>query len=88
MTDFVLVLATAAGMAIGAPATLPVPAGAGPAQPAMEAATAGAPFRIPRRTFGNFEDCASAITALAAPAGTRLVCLPSDISAMPEAQPF
>lgn len=88
MTDFVLVLATVAGMAGGVPAPLPVAGGTGLPQAAGAATMAEAPFKIPRRTFGSFEDCTNAMAALSAPAGVRLVCLPSDISSLPEAQPF
>lgn len=65
MTDFVIVIATIAGLAA------PVPS----------ADAASVPLNAPTmgfRTYADEASCEWAAAALVAPAGTRLVCLPMD----------
>ena len=64
MTDFVIVVATAAMLAAPAPAP-----GATPSIP-LSAPTVGF------RTYADAASCEQATAALAAPAGKRLVCVP------------
>lgn len=86
MTDFVLVIVTATGMVV--PGALVSPS-QGQAAPVVAAVSAAAPAQaIPRRVYGNAAECEGAAAALPAPAGARLVCLPCDTLAQPEATPF
>ncbi|WP_147465025.1 hypothetical protein [Teichococcus wenyumeiae] len=75
MTEFILVLATAAGLA-AAPATLP----------AAPAATAPPPPSLSRafRTYPDAASCEQAAAALTAPSGARLLCLPVESSSLVE----
>ena len=73
MTDFVIVIATAA--MLGAPA--PAPAADAPA--AAAAAAAAVPLSAPTvgfRTYADAASCEQATATLVAPAGKRLVCVP------------
>jgi hypothetical protein len=65
MTDFVIVVATAAMLAAPAPAA----PGAAPSVP-LNAPTVGF------RTYADAASCEQATAALVAPAGKRLVCVP------------
>lgn len=65
MTDFVIVMATLAGIA-----------SAGPAAPGAAPAVPGNAPTVGFRTYPSIEACEEAITHLVARPGTRLVCLP------------
>jgi hypothetical protein len=73
MADFVIVIATAAALAVpGAPATA-APTAAAPG------AVASVPLSAPTvgfRTYPDAASCEQATAALAAPPNTRLVCVP------------
>ena len=73
MTDFVIVIATAAMLAAPAPAP-----GAAATAPGT-AAAASIPLNAPTvgfRTYSDAASCEQATAAQVAPAGKRLVCLP------------
>jgi hypothetical protein len=77
MTEFILVLATAAGMI-----TAPV---AAPPAPGATAAVTAAPG--PARSFRTYADagsCEQAAEALKPPPGMRLLCLPVESSTLVE----
>lgn len=69
MTDFVIVIATAAMLAAPAPAPVASPTAAAAAVP-LNAPTVGF------RTYADAASCEQATAALVAPAGARLVCVP------------
>jgi hypothetical protein len=95
VTEFILVLAAAAGLAGGVAAPIPAapvlatpalttpalttPALAAPV-PAVAAPMSGRSFRI----YADAASCEAAAAGLAPPAGTRLVCLPVDSAAVVE----
>jgi hypothetical protein len=88
MTDFVIVIATAAMLA--APA--PVPGAAAPAPGTVAAAPAAAsvPLNAPTvgfRTYPDAASCEQATVALVARPNTRLVCVPVEphVGEMPSA---
>jgi hypothetical protein len=75
MTDFVIVVATAAMLAAPAPA----PGASAPSPGAALAATSPAPLHAPTVGFRVYPDAASceqATAALTAPPNARLVCVP------------
>ena len=75
MTDFVIVVATAAMLA--APA--PVPGASAPAPGAAPAAAASVPLNAPTvgfRVYSDAASCEQATAALTAPPNARLVCVP------------
>jgi hypothetical protein len=72
VTEFILVLATAAGLAT-APATMP----------AAPVAVAPPPSRA-FRTYPDAASCEQAAAALTPPPGARLLCLPVESSALVE----
>jgi hypothetical protein len=77
MTDFVIVIATAAMLAAPAPAP-----GAAATAPGT-AAAASIPLNAPTvgfRTYSDAASCEQAAAAQVAPAGKRLVCVPVESS--------
>ncbi len=75
MTDFVIVIATAAMLA--APAPAPSASSTAPAahSPAATSVALSAPT-VGFRTYADAASCEQATAALVAPAGARLVCVP------------
>lgn len=73
VTEFILVLATAAGLA-AAPATVPVAPAVTP-PPSLSRAF---------RTYPDAAGCEQAAAALTPPPGARLLCLPVESSALVE----
>ena len=79
MTDFVIVIASAAMLAAPAPAPAPGAAATAPGT----AATASIPLNAPTvgfRTYSDAASCEQATAAQVAPAGKRLVCVPVEAS--------
>ena len=77
MTDFVIVIATAAMLAAPAPAP-----GAAATAPGT-AAAASIPLNAPTvgfRTYSDATSCEQATASQVAPAGKRLVCVPVEAS--------
>jgi hypothetical protein len=85
VTEFILVLAAAAGLAGGVAAPIPAapvlttPVLTAPV-PALAAPMSGRSFR----TYADAASCEAAADLLAPPAGTRLVCLPVESAAVVE----
>lgn len=78
MTDFVVVIATVAMLASPPPAT-GASATAASGAPAVAPRAAPAPLNVPTvgfRTYTDAASCEQATAAVAAPAGTRFVCVP------------
>ena len=76
MTDFVIVVATAAMLAAPAPSA---PAPGAPAPGAVSAAISSIPLNAPTvgfRTYSDAASCEQAAAGLTAPRGARLVCVP------------
>ena len=74
MTDFVIVIATAAMLGTSA-----VPGAIAPAAPAPGATASSIPATAPTvgfRTYPDAASCEQATAGLVAPAGARLVCIP------------
>jgi hypothetical protein len=81
MTDFVIVIATAAMLA--APMPAPSDTAAGPST-----AASSIPLNAPTvgfRTYSDTAACEQATIAMVAPLGSRLVCLPVESGEMPNA---
>ncbi len=73
MADFVIVIATAAALAV------PVTSGSTTPSPATGTTASSVPLNAPTvgfRTYPDAASCEQATAALVAPAGKRLVCVP------------